>query len=153
MPLSKDLREFVELLNANRVEYLVVGAFALAFYGVPRYTADLDLLVRPTIENGSRILRALGEFGFGSLELTTDDFSGADKIIQLGVSPNRIDLLTSISGLTFAEAWSSREAGDLDGVNVHFIGKSALIRNKEETGRPRDIADVEELKKRSTKPK
>ena len=153
MPLSKDLREFVELLNANKVEYLVVGAFALAFYGVPRYTADLDLLVRPTVENGKRILHALTQFGFGSLALTIDDFSGGDKIIQLGVSPNRIDLLTSISGLTFDETWSSRETADLDGVPVAFIGKSALIRNKTKTGRPRDIADVEELKKRSTKPK
>jgi|SRR5689334_1815967 hypothetical protein len=153
MPLSKDLREFVELLNANKVDYLVVGAFALAFYGVPRYTGDLDLLVRPTIENGSRILHTLNDFGFGTLELTADDFSGGDKIIQLGVNPNRIDLLTSISGLSFDEAWSSREAGDLDGVTVAFIGKSALIRNKEKTGRPRDIADAEELKKRSPKSK
>lgn len=118
-----------------------------------RYTADLDLLVRPTVENGRHVLHALTDFGFGSLELTVDDFSGADKIIQLGVSPNRIDLLTSISGLTFEEAWSSREMGDLDGVAVAFIGKSALIHNKEKTGRPRDIADVEELNRRSTKPK
>ncbi len=152
MPLSKDLREFVELLNANKVEYLVVGAFALAFHGVPRYTADLDLLVRPTTENGAGLLRALNEFGFGKLGLTVDDFSSTEKVIQLGVSPNRIDLLTSLSGLTFEEAWSSREAGDLDGVAVAFIGKSALIRNKEKTGRARDIGDAEELKKRSVKP-
>src|SRR6185437_10292601 len=98
MTLSKDLREFVELLNANKVEYLVVGAFAVAFYGIPRYTADLDLLVRPTPENGTRVLRALNEFGFGSPGLTVHEFSSADKVIQLGVSPNRIDLLTSISG-------------------------------------------------------
>lgn len=151
MPLSKDLREFVELLNANKVDYLVVGAFAVAFYGVPRYTADLDLLVRPTVENGGRVLRALSEFGFGNLGLGISDFSSTDQIIQLGVNPNRIDLLTSISGLTFDEAWSSREEGALDGVAVVFIGKSALIRNKEKTGRARDIGDAEELKKRFPK--
>jgi len=151
MPLSKDLREFVELLNANKVEYVVVGAFAVAFYGVPRYTADLDLLLRPTIENGRSVLRALDKFGFGNLGLTVDDFSTADKVIQLGVTPNRIDLLTSISGLTFDEAWSSREQGDLDGIAVAFIGKSALILNKETTGRARDLGDAEELKKRFPK--
>lgn len=151
MPLSKDLREFVELLNANKVEYVVVGAFAVAFYGVPRYTADLDLLLRPTIENGRRVLLALDKFGFGNLGLTVDDFSTSDKVIQLGVTPNRIDLLTSISGLTFDEAWSSRKEGDLDGIAVAFIGKSALILNKETTGRARDIGDAEELKKRFPK--
>ena len=151
MPLSKDLREFVELLNANKVEYLVVGAFALAFYGIPRYTADLDLLLRPTIENGRRVLLALDKFGFGNLGLTVDDFSTSDKVIQLGVIPNRIYLLTSISGLTFDEAWSSRKEGDLDGIAVTFIGKSALILNKETTGRARDLGDAEELKKRFPK--
>lgn len=86
-----------------------MGAFAGAFYGVPRYTADLDLLVRPTVENGKRLIGALDEFGFGNLGLTLGHFSTADKVIQLGVTPNRIDLLTSISGVTFDEAWSSRE--------------------------------------------
>jgi len=149
MPLSKDLREFVGLLNANKVEYLVVGAFAVAYYGVPRYTADLDLLLRPSPENAERILRVLSQFGFGSLGITHSDFQETDKVIQLGVSPNRIDLLTSISGVTFEDAWSTREQGDLDGVTVNFIGRAALIRNKEHTGRARDLGDAEELRKRS----
>ena len=149
MPLSKGLREFVGLLNANNAEYLVVGAFAVAYYGVPRYTADLDLLLRPSPENAERILRALSEFGFGNLGITGSDFQESDKVIQLGVSPNRIDLLTSISGVTFDDAWSTREQGDLDGVTVNFIGRAALIRNKEHTGRARDLGDAEELRKRS----
>src|SRR5271157_4389017 len=99
MPLNKDLREFLGLLNSNGVEYLVVGAFAVAFHGFPRYTADLDLLVRPTAGNADRILRALSEFGFGSLGIRAADFCKPGMVVQLGVQPNRIDLLTAISGV------------------------------------------------------
>ena len=117
MPLSKGLREFVGLLNANKVEYLVVGAFAVAWHGVPRYTADLDLFVRSSPENAERVLRVLSQFGFGNLGIGNRDFQEPDKVIQLGVSPNRIDLLTSISGVTSDEGWSTRVQGDLDGVD------------------------------------
>jgi len=147
MPLNKDLREFVELLNANKVEYLVVGAFAVAYYGVPRYTADLDLLIRPAPENAERVLGTLSQFGFGNLEIGSGDLQDRDKVIQLGVSPNRIDLLTSLSGVSFEDAWSTRKQGELDGVAVYFIGRAALIRNKEHTGRARDLGDAEELRK------
>jgi hypothetical protein len=148
MPLDKDLREFVGLLNANEVEYLVVGAFALAFYGILRYTADLDLLVRPTRDNATRILRALSNFGFGNLAIQAEDFEKPDNIIQLGVQPNRIDLLTSISGVTFEEAWKGRREGPLDGLRVPFIGPNELLRNKESVGRTRDLADAEDLRQR-----
>ena len=151
MPLNKDLREFVELLNANKVEYLVVGAFAVAFYGVPRYTGDLDLFVRADARNAERLLKALSEFGFGNLGITSRDLQTAEKVVQLGVSPNRIDLLTSLSGVTFDEAWSTRKQAELDGIAAQFIGIAALIRNKEHTGRARDLGDAEELRKRSTK--
>jgi len=148
MPLNKDLCEFVALLNANAVEYLVVGAYAVSFHGYPRYTGDLDLLIRPTAENAERVLRTMSEFGFGSLPITSDDLQRADYIVQLGVNPNRIDLLTSVSGVTFDEAWDSRCKGDLDGTPTHFIGREALIRNKEATGRARDLGDADELRKR-----
>jgi hypothetical protein len=151
MPLSKDLREFVALLNANNVEYLVVGAFAVAFHGVPRYTADLDLLIRPSRENAERVLHTLSQFGFGNLGIDIRDLATGDRVIQLGVEPNRIDLLTSISGVSFDEAWSTREEADLDGAKTYFIGRSALIRNKEQTGRARDLGDAEELRRRSPK--
>jgi len=148
MPLNRDLREFIELLNSNEVEYLVVGAFAVAFHGFPRYTADLDLLVRPTAENADRVLRALSEFGFGKLGIEVADLCSPGMVVQLGVKPNRIDLLTAISGVSFDEAWDTRSEAKLDGISTQFIGRAALLRNKEQTGRARDLGDAEELRKR-----
>ncbi len=148
MPLNKDLREFIELLNSNNVEYLVVGAFAVAFHGYPRYTADLDLLIRPSHENVALTIRVLSEFGFASLKIQPQDLDSPGKIVQLGVKPNRIDLLTAISGVTFDEAWQARVAGELEGVATQFIGVTELLRNKERTGRAKDLGDAGELRKR-----
>ncbi len=148
MPLNKDLREFVALLNSNEVEYLVVGAFAVAYYGYPRYTGDLDLFFRASEHNVQRILRTLAEFGFGGLGICAEDLLSAGKVIQLGVNPNRIDLLNSISGVSFEDAWAAREDGKLDGITTLFIGWRALIRNKQSTGRSKDLGDADELKKR-----
>jgi hypothetical protein len=149
MPLNKDWREFLELLNSNGVEYLIVGAFAVAFHGYPRYTADLDLLVRPTGENADRILRALSEFGFGKIGILATDLCSPGMVVQLGVKPNRIDLLTALSGVTFDEAWATRSEAELDGLATHFIGRAELLRNKEQTGRAKDLGDAEELRKRT----
>ncbi len=148
MPLNKDWREFLELLNSNGVDYLVVGAFAVAFHGFPRYTGDLDVLVRPTEENAGRVMDALREFGFGSTGIKVEDFSRPGIVIQLGVEPNRIDMLTAISGVGFEEAWEGRSEAELDGVATRFIGRAALLRNKEQTGRAKDLGDAEELRKR-----
>src|SRR5215469_13272148 len=101
MQLSSDLREFIALLNSNDVDYLVVGGLAVAFHGAPRFTADLDFLVRPTRENALKVIRAIDEFGMGRVGVTADDLSLPDQIVQLGVKPNRIDLITSVAGLTF----------------------------------------------------
>ena len=150
MPLNKDWREFLELLNSNGVEYLVVGAFAVAFHGFPRYTADLDLLVRPTADNAQRALHALSEFGFGKLGIQAADLCSPGMVVQLGVKPNRIDLLTAISGVSFEEAWATRNEAELDGVATQFIGRAALLRNKQQTGRAKDLGDAEELRKRPT---
>jgi hypothetical protein len=147
MRISKDLREFIALLNSNAVEYLVVGAFAVAWHGYPRYTGDLDILVRSGEQNAGRLLVALEQFGFGSLGLDTATFAVEGAVVQLGVQPNRIDLLTSISGVSFEEAWEAREHGTLDSIEVAFIGRAALIRNKKSTGRAKDLGDVEELGK------
>lgn len=149
MPLNKDLHAFVELLNSNQVEYLIVGAFAVAYHGFPRYTGDLDILVRPSGENARRTLNVLSQFGFGGLGVQNDDLEVPGKVIQLGVAPNRIDLVTAISGLTFDQAWASRELAELDGIPVAFIGRTALIHNKESTGRQKDRGDAEELRHRS----
>ncbi|MDX2151909.1 MAG: hypothetical protein SFV54_14315 [Bryobacteraceae bacterium] len=152
MKLNRDWREFVELLNAHRVEYLVVGAFAVAWHGYPRFTADIDFLVRPDAENAERAVNALRQFGFSSLNIAVEDLSKLDQVIQLGVTPNRIDVITSIAGVSFDEAWASRVHGSIDGVPVCFIGLEELIRNKEATGRLQDRADADRLRKMSTPP-
>jgi hypothetical protein len=150
MPLNKDWREFLGLLNSNGVEYLIVGAFAVAFHGFARYTADLDLLVRPTEDNADRVLRALSEFGFGKVGIQAADLCSPGMVVQLGVKPNRIDLLTAISGVSFDQAWATRSEAELEGVATHFIGLAPLLRNKEQTGRAKDLGDAEELRKRTT---
>jgi hypothetical protein len=147
MPLNRDLREFVECLNSNKVEYLIVGALAVSWHGYPRYSADIDFLIRPTQENAERVLEALHQFGFGSLDVSRSDLTASGKVIQLGYEPNRIDLMTSISGVTFDEAWQTRAAGDIDGLPVVFIGLAELLRNKDASGRGKDRIDAEELRK------
>ena len=145
MKLQKDLREFIELLNSRGIDYLIVGGHAVAFHGYPRYTGDIDFLVRPNAENGARIVEALRAFGFGELSLTPADFLRPESIVQLGRPPNRIDLLTSISGVSFDEAWSSRASAELDGVPVLFLSRENLIKNKQASGRPKDLADAATL--------
>jgi hypothetical protein len=145
MPLPKEWREFVELLNSNGVEYLVVGATALAHHGIPRFTGDLDILLRNTAENGSRVERLLRDFGFGDLGLRAQDFTNSYQVVQLGVAPLRIDLLTSISGVTFEEAWAGRVSAIVDGVKMNLIGRKELIENKKATRRPQDMADLKAL--------
>jgi hypothetical protein len=135
MPLSKDLREFVECLNSNRVEYLVVGALAVSWHRFPRYSADVDFLVRPSPANAERLLSAVHQFGFGSPDISMDDLTASGKVIQLGYEPNRIDLMTSITGVTFDDARETRSSGDLDGTPIHFIGRA------------KDRIDAEELRK------
>src|SRR6185369_7371667 len=113
--LEDDLREFIELLNTLKVRYLVVGAFAVAYHGYPRYTADIDLFIERSPQNAERLLQAIHQFGFGDVGLTNQDFLREDQVIQLGVAPNRIDIMTHISGVTFEEAWESREVGEIGG--------------------------------------
>ena len=140
-----DWKEFLECFNAHRVEYMVVGAHALAHHGAPRMTGDLDLLVRPTPENGQRVLDALKAFGFSSLDLSIDDFAGTDRVVQLGYPPIRIDIMTTLSGVTWAEAESGRAAALCVGVPARFLGRAELIRNKRACGRAQDLADLERL--------
>jgi len=147
MPFPEDWRAFIESLNSNAVEYMVVGAVALAHHGLPRYTGDLDVLVRNSRENAERLEAALEGFGLGGLGLKADDFVGSYQVVQLGVPPNRIDILTSITGVSFDEAWAGRVAAELGGVRVNFIGRRALIQNKRTTGRAQDRADVEALER------
>jgi len=145
MPFPEDWRQFIESLNSSGVEYLVVGAVALAYHGFPRYTGDLDVLIRNSRDNAKRLEAALAEFGMAGLGLEAADFVDSYRVVQLGVAPNRIDLLTSLTGLTFDEAWVNRIETSMEGTRVNFIGRDALIRNKRLTGRTQDKADLEAL--------
>ncbi len=143
--LSRDFKEFVGLLNAHGVEYLVVGGYAMAFHGRPRQTGDLDVWLRRTPENAHRLLAALKDFGFGDLGLSLADFTQPDHVVQLGYPPFRIDLLTAIDGVEFDSAWPERQTFTHDGLPLPFIGLDALKANKLASGRPRDIDDLEQL--------
>lgn len=145
MNLEEDLREFVALLNALDVRYVIVGAFAVAYHGYPRFTGDIDIFVERSHENARRLLDAIEQFGFGELNISAEDFSHEDQVIQLGVAPCRIDLLTFLSGVNFQEVWATRKYGELDGLTVPFISKELLRKNKEASGRSQDLADLEHL--------
>ena len=140
--LSPDFKEFVELLNAREVEYLIVGAYAIARYGVVRNTGDIDVWVRQTVDNTTKLVQVMADFGLASLGYTVADFMEADVIVQIGVSPFRIDLLTAIDGVTFAECYPNRQISVLDGVPLAVISIHDLRRNKASTGRAKDQEDL-----------
>jgi len=145
MAIQSDFKELLALFNARAVEYLIVGGYALAFHGAPRYTGDLDLYVRPTAENAARIMDALRDFGFGAVGLSESDFIEVDRIVQLGYPPVRIDLVTSISGVSWEEAIRHRVPGNYGGVSVCYLGRDEFITNKRASGRLKDLADIEAL--------
>jgi hypothetical protein len=143
--MTKDFEELFACLTHRKVKALVVGGYAVAFHGQPRFTKDIDVFVEPSPENAERLLAALTDFGFGGLGLTAADFASAGKIVQLGVAPNRVDLLTTIDGVTFDEAWRGRVPGHYGSQAVDYIGRAELIRNKRASGRPQDLLDIEGL--------
>jgi len=145
MEVQEDYRELLESLNAREVEFIVVGAYALAHHGVPRATGDLDILVRSTEENAGRIVKALKDFGFEFPDLSAGDFREPDRVIQLGVPPVRVDLITSLTGVTWDEAFSGREEASYGGVPIFYMGRNELVANKRALGRKRDLADLEAL--------
>lgn len=145
MEPPRDFCELLECFNANRVRYLVVGAYALAFHGVPRMTGDLDLLLDRAPDNAEHVIGALTAFGFGDVGLSVADFQKPDVVIQLGLPPVRVDLLTDITGVTWDVAWAGRAAGEFGGVPVAFLGIAELRANKRATGRHKDLADLEAL--------
>ncbi len=143
--LNQDFREFIQSLNENEVDYLVVGGYAVAFHGHPRYTKDIDIWLRPSESNAKAVIAALAQFGFGSLDIDTEDFLHPDRIIQLGYPPARIDLLTTIPGVDFDECYQARVETSMDGLLVPFIDLDNLKRNKRASGRLQDLADIESL--------
>lgn len=142
MDLPRDWSEFLRLLSSNRVRYLVVGAHALAANGRPRATADLDILVEPTLANARALTAALSAFGFRALAAEVEAFATPDRMATLGQPPLRIDVMTSISGVTFAEAWRTKMAGKMGRHRVYFLGREALVRNKRASGRAKDLLDI-----------
>jgi len=140
--------DFVDLLRAfiaADVRFLVVGAYALGVHGRPRATGDLDVWVEPTPENANRVMQALAAFGAPMAELSEGDFAKPGVTYQMGIAPVRIDVLTELSGVTFADAWPGRMRSPFGGVDVDFIGRDAFIRNKRATGRLKDLGDIEGL--------
>ena len=142
--LNPDFKEFAELLNAHRVDYLLVGGYALAAHGHPRYTGDIDFWVRLAADIIDRLLRVLDAFGFGSLGLKPGDFA-ADTVVQLGQPPRRIDLLTSIDGVDFDACWSRREHVTHGSLTLNLIGLNDFKANKRATGRLKDLVDLQAI--------
>lgn len=146
MELGKDFRDLLELLNRHQVRYLAVGGFAVAIHGKPRYTKDLDLWVEVSVDNAKRIVAALDDFGFASLGLRSEDFLDPDVVIQLGYEPNRVDFLTKLTGVEFADAYPQRTSMKIGELEVPVIDRASLIANKLAIGRPRDLEDAKDLK-------
>lgn len=140
--LPRDWSEFIDLLNENRVRFLVVGAHALAANGRPRATQDLDIFVAPTLANAKRLGRALREFGFAELAKQSHRFAETDRLVTLGNPPLRIDIMTSITGVSFSKAWKGRIRASHNGSEIGFLGRRELIENKRATGRAKDAADL-----------
>jgi hypothetical protein len=147
--MSNDYKEFLKLLNYHKVKYVVVGAHAVTAHSRPRATGDMDILIETTEENAEKVIDVLKEFGFGSSGLKTSDFCKPGFVIQLGYEPNRIDILTSITGADWEDVWKNKTRGIFGNSNipVYFIGKKELIKNKLATGRYQDLQDIKSLKK------
>ncbi len=145
MVLTQDFREFFQSLNGQNVRYLVVGGYAVAFHGHPRYTKDIDVWIGTDKTNAEKLIDALRAFGFGSLGLEAEDFLDPDDIVQLGYPPNRIDLFTALQGVDFDTCYAARIVVEIQGASVNFIDLENLKKNKRATGRLQDLADLEHL--------
>jgi hypothetical protein len=142
---SQDFKEFVELLNKHEVEYLIVGGYALGIHGYPRYTGDLDIWINPTIKNAHKMVKVMEDFGFSSLGLTEKDFSENGNVIQMGYPPFRIDVITKPDGVNFEDCYKNKLLVDYEGVQMTVIGFEDFKKNKNASGRPKDIQDLNNL--------
>jgi len=144
--MNSDFKELLQIFAEEKVEYLIVGAYAVIHYTQPRYTKDIDLWIRPSVENARRVAKAFLKFGIPLVEVTQKDFESEGLQYVIGVSPCQIDFLTSLPGiLQFETAWNERTSTQLDQFQVHFLGKNSLIKAKQTAGRPQDLADLDEL--------
>jgi len=145
--LNQDYRDMLSLLLEKKVDFLIIGAYALAVHGLPRATADIDIFVKPSSDNAIQIIEVLTEFGVALENISKTDFEKPGIIMQIGVKPRRIDILTEIDGLTYDEAAIGKNIVDIEGLAIPVISKSNLIKNKRATGRDKDRLDVESLEK------
>ena len=143
--MNQDFREFLELLNKHEVRYLVVGGYSVAVHGHPRYTKDIDIWILTGTENANLLINVLSEFGFGSLNLTAEDFESPGYVVQLGNAPARIDILTSLTGVEFEACWNNRTIADDNGLEFPVISLGDLRTNKTALGRYQDLADLDQL--------
>ncbi len=143
--MSPDFKEILSIFNAHEVKYLVAGAFAVMKYSEPRYTKDLDIWVEASEENAARVYAALVEFGAPLIGLTQADFA-SDGFFQMGLPPVRIDIMMSVDGVEFVDAWPNRQEGDFDGVPANFLSSDDLIANKLVSARPQDLIDIESVR-------
>ena len=148
MDVQKDFSDLCSLLNARRIDFLIIGGYAVAFHGAPRFTGDLDILIRPTLDHVERLLDALRDFGFPSQHVSAADVLNQNAILQLGRVPVQIHIMTRITAVDWDEAWNSKVPSAYGDVAVYFIGRSALISNKRAAGRLKDLADIEALGER-----
>jgi hypothetical protein len=144
--MNPDFAEMLSALSEAGADYLIVGAHALAAHGFPRATGDLDIWVRPAPDNAACVLAALHAFGAPLFDLSAADLTRLGTVFQLGVVPNRIDILTEISGVTFEDAWPRRVVLTIEGQPLPFLGREDLERNKRAAGRPKDVADLAALR-------
>ncbi len=145
MVINKDFKEFIQLLNDNNVKYLIIGGYAVGFHGYPRYT-KLDIWLLVSNENAENVMNSLKEFGFGNVGLHKAYFLKYNEFVQLGYPPNRIDLVTSCDGIEFEECYKSKLEIKIDNLLINFIDLENLRKNKKASGRPQDIADLDNLK-------
>jgi hypothetical protein len=145
MVINQDFKEFIQLLNENSVHYLIVGGYAVAFHGNPRYTKNLDVWIWPYKVNLENLILALKKFGFESVGLKVEDFQNSEEVVQLGYPPNRIDILTSLPGVDFKNCYGTKVATEIDNIIINFIDLENLKVNKKATGRHQDLADLEHL--------
>ncbi len=145
METRSDFSKLLALLNAYSVDYIIVGGVALAWHGVPRYTGDLDILVRAEPDNAEKVVAALNEFGFGGIGIESNDFVAPERVLQLGYPPVRIDLMTTLTGVSWEEAWAGSVVGAYDDLPTRYLGRAELVSNKNALGRKRDLADVAAL--------
>lgn len=145
MDLAPDFDAFIESLIAHGAEFLIVGAYALAFHGAPRFTGDIDILIRPTDANAVRVLDAIRDFGFPVRELTPASLVDSRRMIEMGMPPVQIHIMSAISGVSWDEAWADRASGTAGGRELPFMGRATFLRNKRAAGRPKDLADIDAL--------